>query len=151
MSWQTAVNSKLRHPLIPRRSQPPTIQLRMTTTRSQSTSRPQRLRRTPERYQPTNEDILDEIQRVTARMGRPQPQRQQEPWWMYLWVCFALLAMGYFVVWSLHGAVLGLAMLTKWLGSFTAAQLLHGLLVGAGGTLCYLIPIVIVYPHVFYC
>lgn len=119
----------------------------MTITRSQSTSRPQRQRRAPERYEPTDEDIMGEIHFKPPRLQKPH----QDPWWMSIWILFAILAMTYFVMWSLQGAVLGLAAVTKWLGSFSAAQLLHGFLIGAGGVLCYILPLMIICPQIFFC
>lgn len=117
----------------------------MTTTRSQSNTRPQRQRRAPERYEPADEDYPHEI-----HFRQPRPQKP-DPWWMWIWILFALLAMTYFVMWSLHGAVKCAAVLAKWLGSFTAAQLMHGFLLGSGAVLCYLLPIVIFCPQIFYC
>jgi hypothetical protein len=90
---------------------------------------------------------MGEIHFKPPRLQKPH----QDPWWMSIWILFAILAMTYFVMWSLQGAVLGLAAVTKWLGSFSAAQLLHGFLIGAGGVLCYILPLMIICPQIFFC
>ncbi len=119
----------------------------MKTTRHHPSRTSNRPRCAPERYQPTSYDITREIR------ARPPPAQdtlvQQDPWLVDLCTFFALIAITYFVTWSLHGAVQGFGAMANWLGSFTAAQLLHGSLIGAGATLCYLIPIIIFYPQIF--
>ncbi len=81
----------------------------------------------------------------------PRPQRQPEPLWAYLVAGFGILCMLYFIGWALLGAALGVKELALWIGSFSAAQILHGFLIGVGFVMCWLVPFMIVCPHVFYC
>lgn len=68
--------------------------------------------------------------------------------WDFFTVLLAIAAMTYFIGWAVYGFSQMMVESFKWLGGFTASQLLHYTALGTGAILCYLVPIILFAPHV---